>query len=264
MIDSREVGHSFSHEQLPRLHEITQQIEKTCRAQLRAYIDALAPLFRPRRVLGNHMEGTDKENVPGADRNMNDLREIFFKACGRPFDLRKELSSPIESIPTQIQLHPWEYSYEIASERERKTISIVSPLTWVVSYPTTYSYPMIRQLIQANQGDDAESSRAFVLRACLMHLMFAKLPELMTLFEGLRYRVEVKKSPQLGELPLVTVSAPVATYRPSDDLLIRAAGFSGRTGFVEVINPEQATNIVDPLRMQVQKILRAADESSPD
>ncbi len=123
---------------------------------------------------------------------------------------------------------------------------------------------MIRQLLQGNQGSDAESSRSFVLRACLMHLMFAKLPELLTLFEGLRYRVEVGKSSQLGELPLITVSAPIATYRPSDDLLVRAAGFSGRTGFVEVIDPEQAANIVDPLRTQVQKILRAADEPSPD
>ncbi len=101
MIDSRDVGQSFSHEQLPRLHEVTQQIEKTCKAQLRTYIDALAPLFRPRRVLGNHMEGTDKENVPAADRNMNDLRELFFKACGRPFDLAKRVTfaDRVDSYP---------------------------------------------------------------------------------------------------------------------------------------------------------------------
>jgi hypothetical protein len=260
MIDSPAVVQSFNQEQLPRLHEITQQIEKTCQAQLRAYLDVLAPLFRPRRVLGNHMEGPGMENVPGADKNLSDLREIFFKACGRPFDLRKELPSPIESVPTQLQLHQWEYSYDVASERERKTIPVVSPLTWVLSYASTYSFPMIRQLLPANQGHDTESSRAFVLRAGLMYLMFVKLPGLTTLFEGLRYRIEFRKSAQLGELPIVTLSAPFATYRPSDDVLMRATGYAGRPGFVEVINPEEAANVADPMRTQVQKTLLAAEQ----
>src|ERR1700689_3205011 len=111
MTESLGVGQQFSYEQLPHLHGTTQEIEKACRTQLRAYLDALAPLFRPRRVLGDHMEGAGKESIVGADRNVAELREIYFKACGRPFDLRKELSSPLESVPTQIQLHEWEYTY---------------------------------------------------------------------------------------------------------------------------------------------------------
>lgn len=260
MIDSPAVVQSLSQEQLPRLHEITEQIEKECQSQLRTYLDVLAPLFRPRRVLGNFIEGPGTENVSGADRNFSDLREIFFKACGRPFDLRKELTTPIESVPSQLQLHQWEYSHDVASERDRKTIPVVSPLTWVLSYPSTYSFPMIRQLIRSNQEHDNESSRAFVLRASLIYLMFVKLPGLKTIFEGLRYRVEFRKSGQLGELPLVTLSAPFATYRPSDDVLMRAAGYAGRPGFVEVINPEEAANVVDPMRAQIQKTLHAAEK----
>jgi hypothetical protein len=260
MIDSPAVVQSFSQEQLPRLHEITEQIEKECQSQLRTYLDVLAPLFRPRRVLGNFIEGPGTENVSGADRNFSDLREIFFKACGRPFDLRKELPSPIESVPGQLQLHQWEYSYDVTSDRDRKTIPVVSPLTWVLSYPSTYSFPMIRQLLPANQSHDTESSRTFVLRASLMYLMFAKLPGLTTLFEGLRYHVEFRKSAQLGELPIVTLSAPFATYRPSDEVLMRATGYAGRPGFVEVINPEEAANVVDPMRALIEKALQAAEQ----
>jgi len=251
------VGRSVSHEQLPRLHDLTSEVAKICRGQLRSYLDALAPLFRPRRLLGNHMDGAGKETVSGVDQNLNDLRETYFKACGRPFDLRKELPTPLESVPTQIQLYEWEYLYDIHNDRERKTITVISPLTWVLSYPSTYSLSMMRQVVAGKQSRDAEGVRSFVLRACLMQLLFAKFPELSSLFDGLRYKVEVRKSPQLGELPLVTVSAPLATFRPADDLLMTATSLSGRTGFEEVIDDDHAANFPDPLQAQILKVLDA-------
>ncbi len=259
MTQQADVVQTLTHEQLPRLHSITSEVAKICRGQLRNYLDALAPLFRPRRVLGNHMDGSGKETVTGADQNFAELRENYFKACGRPFDLRKELTAPLESVPTQIQLHEWEYVYEIRAERELETITVVSPLTWVLAYPSTYTLSMMRQVVAGKQERDAEGVRSFVLRACLMQLLFAKLPELGTLFEGLRYRVEIRKSPQLGDLSLVTVSAPVATIRPSDDLLMTAMGLSGRTGFVEVLGEYQAAHVVDPLQAQILKILDDAN-----
>jgi hypothetical protein len=208
------------------------------------------------------MEGAGKESVAGADQNLVELREIYFKACGRPFDLRKELATPLESVATQIQLHEWEYTYEISTERERRAINVVSPLTWVLAYPSAYTYSMLRQVVTGKQERDAESVKSFVLRASLMHLIFTKLPDLTALFEGLRYHVEIRKSPQLGELPLVTVSAPVATVLPPDDLLLRAVGFAGRTSFVEVIDPDHAANIVDPMQIQLQRILSATHDPS--
>src|SRR5215470_7060465 len=114
---------TLTHDQLPRLHSLTAEVQKICRGQLRTYLDALAPLFRPRRVLGDHMEGTGKESIVSADQNFNELRELYFKACGRPFDLRKELPSPLESVGTQIGLYEWEYFYNVHSDRESRTIT---------------------------------------------------------------------------------------------------------------------------------------------
>src|ERR1700733_4486709 len=219
MTQPADVGRALTHEQLPRLHHITNEVAKICRGQLRTYLDALAPLFRPRRVLGNHMDGAGKD-----------------------------LPTPLESVPAQIQFYEWEYMYDIRSERERKTITVVSPLTWVLAYSSTYTLSMMRQVVAGKQEQDAEGVRSFVLRACLMQLLFSKITELRPLFEGLRYRVEIRKSPQLGELPLVTLSAPVTTIRPTDDLLMTATGLSGRTGFEEVIDEDQAAHIPDPLQ----------------
>jgi hypothetical protein len=250
---------TLTHEQLPRLHSLTAEVQKICRAQLRAYLDALAPLFRPRRALGDRMEGAGKESVVSADQTYAELREMYFKACGRPFDLRKELPNPLESVGTQIGMYEWEYLYEIRTDRESRSITVVSPLTWVLIYPSTYSLSMLRQVMAGKQERDADGVRSFVLRSCLMHLQFMKLPDLKAVFEGLRYQVEVRKSPQLGELPLVTVSAPVRTVRPANELLLAATGLSGRTGFEEVIDEYQAAHIADPLQAQILKVLDAGN-----
>jgi hypothetical protein len=57
----------------------------------------------------------------------------------------------------------------------------------------------------------------------------------------------------------VTLSAAVKTVRPADDLLMTATGLSGRTGFEEVIDEDQAAHIADPLQAQILRVLDVAD-----
>ena len=70
------------------------------------------------------MDGAGKEAVLGADQSLAEFKEIYFKACARPFDLRRELESPLESVPTQIQLYEWEYLHEVRTDR--KAITVIS------------------------------------------------------------------------------------------------------------------------------------------
>jgi hypothetical protein len=222
---------------------------------LRSYLDALAPLFRPRRVLGDLIEGAARESVPAAEKNFAELKETYRQVSGRPFDLRRELVAPLESIPTQIQLYEWEYVHQARTQGGRRHITVVSPLTWVLAYPSVYSLSMMRQVMAGKQERDHESVRAFVVRACVMHLLFSKQPSLTEVFEGLRYRVQVRKCSELGELPLVTVSAPVATLRPADELMLAATGLSGRAGFQEVFDSTSAAALSDPFEQQLKRIL---------
>jgi hypothetical protein len=242
-------------DQLLQLHNLTRDVAKFCGGQLRGYLEALAPLFRPRRLLGDHMEGVGRERVVGEDQNFAELQEVYLRMCGRPFELRRELSTPLESVSTQVQLHDWEYVHETVTERGRKSITVVSPLTWVLTYPSTYSLSMLRQVVAGKQEGDQESVRSFVLRACLIHLLFVKQPGLKLLLEGLRYKVEIRNSPQLGDLPLVTVSAPLTTMRPSDELLLVATGLSGRAVFQEVLDKPHARALRDPFEEQISGIL---------
>ena len=89
-----------------------------------------------------------------------------------------------------------------------------------------------------------------------MSELFAKLPAMKELFESLRYKIEVRKSPHLGELPLVTISAPFRTFRPADSLVVMAAGLSGGQSFTEVLDVESVRNLEDPLRDEAVELIR--------
>src|SRR6266478_1649958 len=228
-------------EEVLRLHNLTTDVVGYCERQLRKYLDSMAPLFRPRRILGDYIEGPGRESVAGAESNLAELQQRCQRAAARPIDLHWKLTTPIESISTQLQIHPWEYVHEVPSGKDQKRVTIRSPLSWVISYPSTYSLSMFRQVIGGGHQRDQNHIAEFVLRACVMALMFEKLPGLGGVFEGLRYRVEVRKSPELGDLPLVTISAPFPSMRPSDQVVALASGVSGRNAFEEVLD-------LDPVR----------------
>jgi hypothetical protein len=244
-------------EQLLHLHGLTKEVSKFCQKQLRGYLDTMAMLFRPRRILGELIEGGERESVGGSDRTLTELREIYKRVALRPFDLRPELNPPLESIATQMQLYEWEYLYETKTERGWQSIKVTSPLTWVLAYSSPYSLSMIRQVLAGKEERDPDAVKAFVLRACILHLHFAKFPAIAELLAGLRYRVEVRHSPEMGDLPMVTISAPLATMRPPDNLVTMAAGFSGGESFTEVLDLRTVKDLQDPFRQEIGTILRS-------
>jgi len=243
-------------EQLLHLHALTKEVAKVCQKQLRGYLDTMALLFRPRRILGDAIEGGERESVGGSDRVLAELRELYRKLALRPFDLRPELAVPLESVSTQMQLYEWEYLHQTKTDHGWRSIKVTSPLTWVLAYSSTYSLAMLRQVLAGQEKRDSEAVRAFVLRACILHLHFQRLPAIAELLAGLRYRVEVRRSPELGDLPLVTVSAPFSTIRPPDNLVTMASGLAGGAAFAEVLDLDSVRSLRDPLREEVTGILR--------
>lgn len=248
---------SLNIEQLLHLHTLTKDVSKSCQKQLRGYFDTMALLFRPRRTLGDAIEGSERDAASNTDRTVAELRDLYKRVAVRPFDLRPELNLPLESVSTQIQLHEWEYLHQIKTDRGWRGVRVTTPLTWVVTYSSTYSLAMLRQALAGQEARNPEAVRAFVLRACVLHLHFLKFPAIAELLAGLRYRVEVRRSPELGDLPLVTVSAPCATVRPPDNLVTIASQLAGGTNFAEVLDVETARNLHDPFREEITGIFRS-------
>ena len=243
-------------DQLLSLHGVTREVSQACLRHLKAHVDAMAPLFRPRRFLGDHIDGAGKEAVPAADRNLADLQQLYARVAVKPFDLRPELRAPLESVATQLQFDEWEYTHAAETDRGWQSIRVATPLTWTISYASPYSLAMLHGVVSGNGRRDAEAVRAFVLHACLTHELFSKIPALADLLGALRYKVEIRKSSRLGDLPLVTVSAPFRTFRPSDKLVTMAAGLAGGVTFSEVMDIESVRDLPDPLRDEVSGILQ--------
>jgi hypothetical protein len=243
------------------LHGLTREVAQSCLRHLKSHLEAMAPLFRPRRFLGDHIEGPGRETAASADRNLADLKELYARAAVKPFDLRPELRTPLESVATQFQFDEWEYTHATETKRGWESIRVTTPLTWVLSYASSYSLNTLRATYAGSGQKDAEAVRTFVLRACLMHELFTKLPAIGDLFAGLRYKVEVRRSPQLGELPLITISAPFATFRPPDRLVAMASGVAGGASFAEVLDVESVHTLVDPLRDEALAIVHSHAEN---
>ena len=257
MEDPAAPAHALNIEQLLLLHNLTKDVSKFCQKQLRGYLDTMALLFRPRRILGEAMEGGEGEFFGGSERTISELRDLYRRVALRPFDLRPELSFPLESVSTQMQLYEWEYTHETKTDRGWRAIKVTSPLTWVITYSSTYSLSMLRQVLAGHEERDAEAVRAFVLRACVLHLHFNRFPAISELLADLRYRVEVRRLPEMGDLPLVTVSAPLSTIRPPDNLVTLASGLAGGASFAEVLKLGSVQNLKDPLKEQIREIFRS-------
>jgi hypothetical protein len=246
---------TISPDQILQLRSATQTLSQALFTRLRAHFDALAPLFRPRRFLGDYMEGIGKEAVTGAERNAKELQELYRKVAVKPFDLRPELSTPLESVPTQFRFHEWGYQHAMQTDRGWQSIHVTTPLTAVVAYDSPYSLTTLRDVLSGNAQRDPEAVRAFVVRACVMHEMFRKFPSITELLSALRYRVEVRKLPAFGELPLVTISTPFQTFRPPDNVVALAAGMAGGQSFAEILDVDSVRTFTDPVRDETIRIL---------
>jgi hypothetical protein len=245
---------SLTFEQLADLREKTEAVSQLLQRQLKSYLETLRPLFAPRRLLGKYT-GV-KEDVVGSDRAFAQLQEQYKGVCAKPFALPPELDAdPLSNIDSRLDLSPWEYTHQAKGERENKSLTITSPVRWVLTYSSEYTLSQLGQTLAGREQRRSEAVRQFVVNALAMQAMLARFPGVTQLLTDLRYEVRTEKSPALGDLPLVTVGSCLPSFRPADDLILTAIRFSGVPAFIELIDVEALNTLQDPLKLSLEKIL---------
>jgi hypothetical protein len=242
-------------EQLADLREKTEAIAQFLQGQLRNYLETLRPLFAPRRLLGKYV-GV-KEEVAGAEKAFVQLRTQYQEICGKPFALPAELEQ--ETLPAtenRLELYPWEYTHEAKGAKETKTLTMTSPVRWILTYSSNYSPAQLRETLAGQQERSADSVRQFVVSALIMRLLFDRYPGIPKLLTDLRYEVRLSKAPGLGELLLVTVNSCLPSFRPADELILMATRFSGVPAFIELVDTEAVHLLQDPLGLQIERLLQ--------
>jgi hypothetical protein len=255
MAELSDTSKTLTFEQLVELREKTEVISQFLHKRLKVYVETLRLLLAPGRLLGKYV-GV-KEDVLGADKALAQLRELYRGVCGKPFALSAELDEgPLKLLDNRLELYPWEYTYQAKNERETKAVTITSPVRWILTYSAGYTLSQVLQAVIGKEQRQTDALRQFVVNALVMHLVLAKYPGIVQLLTDLRYQVSIDKSSTLGELPLITLSACLPSFRPSDELLLTAIRFSGVPVFIELIDVAMLDTLHDPLKQHLEKPCR--------
>jgi len=242
-------------EELPERREKTEALAQFFRKRLAAYIDVLRPLLVPAKLFGRYAGA--KEDVVGAEKSIGQLRETFNQVCGKPFSLSRDLDDDVVlAVGARVELEPWEYSHTIATDKEKRVLTITSPVRWLLTYASGISLSQLRAMLSGKATRQESAVRQFVTSALVMKATIERFPGIAELLSDLRYSVRIEKSADFGDLPLVTLNASVPSFRPSDDLLLSATRLSGVPAFIELVDTDRIATLEDPLKSRIVEILK--------
>jgi len=242
------------------LRKLTRAITDAVRTQMTDYLVALAPLLRPRLVLGDHVQGGGKESTRRADKALKELQTLYESVAGaRPFLLSRELTTPISFSGVGLEITPVEYPHVIESGSGPRTILVRSPLTWVLTY-SGFAPTRLPDLLKTRQrpGDDLQQ---FVLGYLLMQVVLTNSPGLPQVFESLHFPLTTTTSEEFGALPITRIGIGIRTSRPADAVILQSVEMTGMDTFEEVINVDDLSALRDPFK---DRLLELARQHAPE
>lgn len=253
----------YSIQYLLVLRKLTRAMADYLRGQMKEYLSTLAPLFRPKSVLGNYVEGGAYEVSRIGERAFKELQESYQAlAQSNLYKLPQEFKTPLEVISPQLEMTPVEYTHVATAGGESKTVMVTSPLKWALAY-SGFSPARLRELIGSSNraGDDLQQ---FVLHYLMMNTVIAKQPGLAQILEALHFPLNTERLEEFGDLPVTYISADVTTSRPPDDVIIESTEISGMNVFEEVVNTQDVAALRDPLKERLVELMKTYGEESPN
>jgi hypothetical protein len=242
------------------LRKLTRAIADTVRGQMTDYLVTLTPLLRPSSVLGEYVQGGQKEPTRKAEKAFKELQGLYERvATAPPFNLPKELRAPFNIGAGGLEITPVEYAHVAASGSGPRTITVRSPLTWTLSY-TEFPPSRLADLL-ASKLRSGEELQKVVLAFLAMHVVVQQQPSLLQMFGALHFPITTTRVPGFGDLPVTRIGVDVPTTRPSDSVIIESAELTGMDAFEEVVSIDDLSRLRDPMK---ERLLELAREHAPD
>jgi len=242
------------------LRKLTRAIADLVRAQMTEHLATLAPLLRPKMVLGDHVEDGSKESIRRSDKAFKELQTLYEKvSTAKPFNLPRELTLPLRLVGSGLEITPVDTAHVIKSGSDTRTIMVRSPLTWTLTYsgyPPTRLPDLLKVKLQT--GEDLNQ---LVVSYLLMHVVTTNSPGLMSVFDALHFPISSTTMPEFGPLPITRIGVDITTRRPSDDVILQSAELTGMDAFEEVVNVRDLSHLRDPLR---DRLLELARQHAPE
>jgi len=242
------------------LRKLTRSIADVVRTQMTEYLSTLAPLLRPKMVLGDYIDGGSKESTRRADKAFKELQSLYEQVAGtKPFNLPRELTPPFRLAGTGLEITPVDTPHVVQVGSDTRTIMVRSPLTWTLTY-AGYSPSRLPELLKAKLRPGDELGQ-LVLSYLLMHVVTTNSPGLMQTFDALHFPITTTTLPDLGPLPITRIGVAISTARPSDAVILQSAELTGMDAFEEVVNVDDLSRLRDPLK---ERLLELARQQAPE
>jgi len=239
--------------QMAPLREVSQKIAQALQQTLTSYIAPLSPLLAPQRILGECLEGFQRERVPGADKAYAQLEAQFVQLCRNTFKFPHKLRKPLPAIKTKLEVYPWEYLYQVGDSPDN-TVTISSPVRWVLAYDYPYTLSNLIKARLAGEKPQMEETKQVIINSVTLAMAMERATGIKQILADLRFPVSVSTSVVAGDLPFVVVDAAVESYRPQDDLINTVIQLSGRPVFEELVDLDEINAIQDPLAERVRDL----------
>jgi hypothetical protein len=237
------------------LRKLTRAITEAVRAQMADYLATLTPLMRPTAVLGEYVQGGQKETTRKADKAFKDLETLYQTvATAKPFNLPRELNPPLNVLSTGLEITATDYPHSTTSGSDTRTIMVRRPLTWTLTY-TGFAPQRLQELLNTKLRSHEEVTR-FVLSYLALHVVLTNQAGVLKILEALHFPITTVKVPEFGDLPVTRINAALSTSRPSDAVVIESAELTGMNAFEEIVNVEEISQMRHPLRETLLEIAR--------
>jgi len=241
------------------LRKLTRAIADAARAQLTEYLTTVTPLLQPQGVLGDYIQGAQKETSLKADQSFKDLKAIYEAiAPAKPLNLRRELSPPFSFSNLSLEITPLDYIHTVQTDTGSRKITVRSPLTWTLTYAGFAPNRLQEVLDQKVRGDELQK---FILSYLLIHVVMKYRPGVTQMLEGLHFPITTTTSADFGDLPLTRIGIGISTMRPSDDVVVESAELTGMDAFEEVVSVAEIGRLPDPFK---ERLLDLARKHAPE
>jgi len=250
-------GREMTFEEMLRIRSGSERISSWIRGEILDRLETLKPLLAPKRFLADHIKSPYRvEDARDADRNFAEIQAAYKSVAGAPLRLPGRLESPLDSVPSQVELQPWESTLDAETPEGPRRICIRSPLSWVLIHGASINFSQARLMASGATPRNESDLREFAIHALVMKLIVARSPGLVRLFSTMRLSLDTAQSPELGGLPLVRLTASVPTFRPSDAVVLGAIRMSGVPIFEELVDLEAASTLLDPFGSKIAELGR--------
>jgi hypothetical protein len=236
------------------LRQITEKIAHFLNRRITGHADVLRPLFIPRKLFGTYIKSTVAEEVPKADKAFAGLQEGYAAICEKPFGLAKKLYPPLPPVSNYLDIVPYRYPLRCEGP-EGRTISITSPTRWILSYRSDCSLDRLKAMVEGTETRQIDVMSQTIITHLALVIFMKYFPALGQLLEDLRYELEIRQLADLGNLPVVVAKAPVETFLPPDDFIIKVTQISGIDAFQEIIDLEAVENVTDSLKDDLRNLI---------